>query len=291
MPPFDLVLQLVALGLMTGAGYALLALGLTLVFGIMRLINFAHGEFYMLGAFATQILCVQLGMPYLAAVPLAALAIGAVGYAISTVVIAPLTRQHETAMLLATLGLAYVLMEGTQIALSGEPRIIPTPFASSIFLIGPIFFTGQQVLTFVLCLAATGAAAWYVGFTRGGRLMKAVAQNRTGAVVCGINLKAIYNWTFAIGCGLAALAGATLGASSAIYPSIGQHMVIKIFIVLILGGMGSIPGAVAGGLALGLVEALGGGLISVEYRDAFGYILLVLTLLLRPQGFFAAGIK
>lgn len=291
MPPLDLVLQLVALGLMTGAGYALLALGLTMVFGIMRLINFAHGEFYMLGAFATQILCVHMGMSYLAAVPLAALAVGVLGYAISVVVIAPLTRQHETAMLLATLGLAYLLMEGVQILLSGEPRNIPTPFQSSIFFVGPIFFTGQQLLTFGLCLAASGLAAWYVEFTPGGRLMKAVAQNRIGAAVCGINLKAIYNWTFAIGCVLAALAGATLGANSAIYPSIGQHMVIKVFIVLILGGMGSIPGAIAGGLALGLVEALGGGLLSVEYRDAFGYLLLVLMLLLRPQGFFGAGIK
>jgi branched-chain amino acid transport system permease protein len=273
-PEAELLLQLVGIGLVLGASYALVSLGLTLVFGILRVINFAHGEFY------------RLGLPYLVSMLAATLAVGVLAYGLSVAVIARLTRQHETAMLIATLGLSYVLMEGTQLLVSAEPRMVPTPFQDEILMVGPTFFTQQQILTLLVSLLVTGATFLYMRHTTGGKLMQAVAQNRIGATVSGINIGAIYNWTFSIGCALAALGGATMGATTAIYPAIGQAVVIKVFIVLILGGMGSIPGAVAGGLLLGLIESLGGGLLSVEYKDAFGYLMLILMLLVRPQGLF-----
>lgn len=289
MPSLDLLLQLIGVGLVFGAGYAVVSLGLTLVFGIMRVINFAHGEFYMLGAFAVYYLSTAYGIHYLLAVVIATLLVGAFAYLLSVVLVARLTRQHETAMLIATLGLSYMLTEGTQIVVSGEPRNVPTPYQDEIVMLGQTFFTQQQILTVIVAVVATAMLFYYIRFTRGGRLMQAVAQNRTGAALVGININMIYHLTFAIGCGLAALGGATLGATTAIYPSIGQVLVIKVFVVLILGGMGSVPGALFGGVLLGLIESLGGGLISVEYTNVFGYLVLVLMLLFRPQGLFGKG--
>jgi branched-chain amino acid transport system permease protein len=283
-PVVELVLQLIGIGVVLGAGYALVSLGLTLVFGIMRVVNFAHGEFYMLGAFVSYFVTSTLGLPYLPSLLVAALVVGAIGYALSAIVIARLVRKHDTAMLLATLGLSYLMMEGLQIFVSAEPRLIDTPYRDSIVMLGPLFFTSQQLVTVATSVVITAVLFWYVRFTTGGRLMQAVAQNRVGATVCGVNLKAVYNWTFAVGAALAAIAGCTIGATTAIYPSIGQAIVIKVFVVLILGGMGSIPGAILGGLLLGIVESLGGGLLSVEYKDVFGYLLLVVTLLVRPGG-------
>jgi len=286
MLSLDLLLQLLGIGLVYGTGYALVALGLTLVFGIMRVINFAHGEFFMLGAFGVFYLSTELGVPYLASVLLATLAVGVAAYVLSVLLVARLTRHHETAMLIATLGLSYLIMEGTQIVVSGEPRNVPTPYQDQIVMLGQIFFTQQQIVTVLTGVLATGILFYFIHFTTGGRLMQAVAQNRVGATVVGVNIGMIYHLTFAIGCALSALGGATLGATTAIYPSIGQLVIIKVFVVLILGGMGSVPGALIGGLLLGVIESLGGGLISVQYKDAFGYVLLVLMLLFRPQGIF-----
>lgn len=286
MPPVDLLLQLVAVGLVFGAGYALVSLGLTLVFGIMRVINFAHGEFYMLGAFAVFYISSYTQVPYVVAALLAAVVVGVFAYLLSVLMVARMTRHHETAMLLATLGLSYVLMEGTQILVTGEPRNVATPYQDQIVMIGNVFLTQQHVFTLAVAAVATAIVYWFIRFTTSGKLMQAVAQNRIGATLVGININAVYHMTFAIGCGLAALGGATLGAVTTIYPSIGQLIIIKVFVVLILGGMGSIPGALAGGVLLGLIESLGGGLVSVEYKDVFGYLLLVLMLLFRPQGLF-----
>lgn len=289
MPPLDLILQLIGVGVIYGAGYAVVSLGLTVVFGIMRVINFAHGEFFMLGAYGVFFISVAFGIPYLFAVVLATLLVGAFAYLLSMVLVARLTKQHETAMLIATLGLSYLLMEGTQIVVSGEPRNVPTPYQDQIVMVGQTFFTQQQIVTVLIAIFATAALYYFGRYTTYGKLMQAVSQSRTGATLVGVNINAIYHSTFAIGCALAALGGATLGITTAITPSIGQTIVLKVFIVLILGGMGSIPGALVGGLLLGLIESLGGGLISVEYSDVFGYLVLVLMLLFRPQGLLGKG--
>lgn len=286
-----LVLQLLGTGVVMGGSYALVSLGLTLVYGTMRVINFAHGEFYMLSAFIAYTLTTSLGAPYLLAVLGAMAAVALIGLGISALLVPRLTQKHETAMLLGTLGLSQLLLEGAQLVWSPEPRNIPTPFQNQIVALGPIAFTHQQLLTLLLSALATCLLFWYVRYTTGGKLMQSVAQNRMGAVVCGVNISSVYNGTFAVGCALAALAGSTIGATTTIYPQIGQPMILKAFVVLILGGMGSVPGAVVGGLLLGIVEALGGGLLSVEYQDGFGYVLLILTLLIRPSGIFGKEVE
>jgi branched-chain amino acid transport system permease protein len=270
-------------------GYVLIAVGLTLVFGVLRIVNFAHGEFYMLGAFLTFFVMSLLGIGYIPAVVIAVLLVAALGVAANQFLFRPLRREHEFTILMVSLGLSLMIANGGDLLFGADPKYIRSPFADETIEFFDVYLTWQRILVFgVASLLIAGFYA-FVRFTRLGKMMQATAQNRDGAALSGINIDWVYTYTFALAGGLAAAAGALLGPTAAIFPHIGEWAVLKAFIVVVMGGLGSMGGAVVGGLTLGVVEALGANYISIAFKDAIGYGIIVLVLLWRPAGLFAKG--
>ncbi len=278
--------QQMALGFVNGIGYALVAIGLTLIFGIMNVINFAHGEFYMLGAFIVYTIITVFNMDYIPALILTPFVVGAIGMLCERISVRPLRARPELTLLLATLGLSMILVNGAQMIWTAMPKNIPNHFEEVSLALGPVYLTYQQVFITLLGFAIVIFLQQFLKRTTMGKLMRATAQNRDGSVLIGINIHWVHNFTFGFGCALAGISGALLGSTTMIYPYMGQVMVIKAFVIVILGGLGSVPGAVLGGIALGLVEAIAGGFISIEYKDVFGYALIIIVLLLKPSGLF-----
>lgn len=281
-----IVAQQVANGLANGMAYVLIATGLTLVFGVLRMVNFAHGEFYMIGAFATYY-CISLtGMGYLPALVIATLAGAALGLLANALLFWPLRGQHEFTILLVSLGLAQFLAASAEEFFGAEPKYVASPFADEMVEMGQIVITQQRVLILLLSLVVLVALALFIRRSRMGRMMRATAQNPQGALLTGINVRQVYMFTFALSCGLAALAGALIGPTTMIFPHIGNWAVLKGFIVVVIGGLGSVPGALIAGLGLGVIEALVGGFISLGFAEAVGYAAIILVLLFRPAGLF-----
>jgi len=285
---WDIFLQQVANGLVNGMGYVLIAVGLTLVFGVLRIVNFAHGEFYMLGAFVTFFAIKLLGVPYLAAVLLATIAVAGMGVLANQVLFKPLRREHEFTILMVSLGLSLLLANGGEIVFGADPKYIPSPFADEAVELGPVFLTWQRIIVLVAAAILIGLVYLFIRFTTMGKMMQATAQNRDGAALSGVNIDWVHTYTFALACGLAAVSGALLGPTAVIFPTIGEWAVLKAFIVVVMGGLGSMGGAVAGGLLLGIAEALGANYISIAFKDAIGYGIVVAVLLWRPAGLFVA---
>ena len=289
MGVWPVFLQQVANGLVNGTSYVLVAVGLTLVFGVLRIVNFAHGEFYMLGAFLTFFASQLLGLHYVPAVAVATVLVAGLGIVANLFFFRPLRREHEFTILLSSLGLSLLLAHGGETVFGADPKYIGSPFADVPVRIGSVFLTVQRVIVFGAALVLIGLVHLFIRYTTLGRMMQATAQNPEGAALTGINIDWVHTYTFALACGLAAAAGALLGPTGIIYPTIGEWAVIKAFIVVVMGGLGSIGGAVIGGLALGLVEALGANYVSIAFKDAIGYGIIILVLLLRPAGLFAAS--
>lgn len=283
----SILLQQLANGLVNGMGYVLIAVGLTLVFGVLRIVNFAHGEFYMLGAFAAYFSISLLGVPYYVAVLVATVVVAGVGVLANQVLFKPLRREHEFTILMVSLGLSLMLANGGELVFGADPKYIASPFADMSVEIGPVFLTWQRIIVVLASIVLIGLVYLFIRKTRMGKMMQATAQNRDGAALSGVNIDWVHTYTFALACGLAAAAGALMGPTTVIFPTIGEWAVLKGFIVVIMGGLGSIGGAVAGGLILGVAEAVGANYISIAFKDALGYGIVVAVLLWRPAGLFS----
>lgn len=279
-------LQQAVNGLIIGMGYVLLALGLTLIFGVLDVINFAQGELYMLGAYSVYVFGSVLGMPYIVASVLAVVAVALIGIVIERFSVRPLIRSDSLNTLLATFAVSILLSNTVQLVFTSTPRQVPTPFERMV-RIGPILLTQQKLAVVVVGALLVLATQLVLRYTALGKLMRATAQNKFAAAICGIQVFRIYWITYGIGAGLAAAAGALLGPTAFAFPAMGANVVTKGFAIVILGGMGSVNGAVLGGLLLGITETLGAGFLSSAWKDMVGYTLLILVLLLRPAGLFA----
>lgn len=283
---YVVLMQQITNGLVNGMTYVLIATGLTLVFGVLHIINFAHGEFYMLGAFFTFFAAQLLGLDYISAAVVATFGVAVLGILANRLFFWPLRREHEFTVLLSSLGLALLLTNGGELIFGADPKYIPSPFADEIVELGPVIMTQQRALIFTVGVVVLVGLYLFIRHTSMGRMMRATAQNPEGAALTGVNIRNVYTVTFILACGLAALAGALVGPTSMIFPTVGSWAVLKGFIVVILGGLGSIPGALIGGLALGVVESLAGGYISLGFAQAIGYAIIIIVLLWRPQGLF-----
>jgi branched-chain amino acid transport system permease protein len=278
--------QQVANGLVNGMGYVLIAVGLTLVFGVLKVVNFAHGEFYMLGAYATFYAMSLAGWHYAIAVVVAVVAVALVGVVANHLFFRPLRGQHDFVVLLSSLGLSLILANGAQFIFGADPKSIPSPYTDIPVEFGPVFVTWQRIIVLVVASILLVLVHLFIRRTTMGKMMQATAQNIEGAALVGIHIDWVYAYTFALASCLAAVAGAMLGATAMIYPTLGDWAVLKGFIVVIMGGLGSIPGAIICGLTLGVVEALGAGYVSGAFKDAIGYAMIILILLFRPSGLF-----
>jgi branched-chain amino acid transport system permease protein len=287
MSTWSIFWQQIANGLVNGMSYVLIAVGLTLVFGVLRIVNFAHGEFYMLGAFATYFIISLLGIPYVHAALLATVVVAAAGILSNQILFRPLRREHEFTILMVSLGLSLMLSNGGEVVFGADPKYIPSPYSDLAIDIGDVFLTVQRLIVLVAAVVLIALVYLFIRYTTLGKMMRATAQNREGAALSGVDIDRIYAYTFALACGLAAAAGALLGPTAMIFPTIGEWAVIKAFIVVVMGGLGSMGGAVVGGLMLGIVEALGANYVSIAFKDAIGYAIIVAVLLWRPAGLFA----
>jgi branched-chain amino acid transport system permease protein len=283
----DILLQHLVNGLVLGGTYALLGIGLTLIFGLMNLVNFAHGEFYTLGAYLTFAALALSGLNFFAAVA-AAIVVGALAGALcERVLLAPLRGQSIDTTMLVMIGLWIALQNGELLAWGGVAKSIPHPFPTAPLTLGPVSIAPLRVFVVVAALGLIAAAWLLIQRTRLGRAMRATFQDRETAALMGVKIDRIHTVTFAFGSALAAAAGALLGPVFLAYPSMGDLASLKAFSVVILGGLGNLPGATLGGLILGVAEELGAGYISSGYRDAVGFVIIILVLLLRPSGLFA----
>ena len=279
-------LQQLLNGLANGMGYVLIAVGLTLVFGVLRVVNFAHGEFFMLGAYVTYYGMTLIGMDYISALLVATLVVAGLGILANRFFFQPLKKEHEFTILLSSLGLALLLTHLAETIFGADPKYVDTPYSDATFSLGDITVTQQRIGVILVASAMIAATYWFIKHTRMGKMMQATAQNPEGAALSGINTKYVHAYTFALACALAALSGGLVGPTAMLYPTVGDWAVLKGFIVVVMGGLGSVTGALLGGLILGVAESLGGGYISLGFKEAIGYAIIIVVLLLRPNGLF-----
>src|SRR3954468_1727944 len=273
--------------LMLGGTYALLGIGLTLIFGIMKVVNFTHGELYAFGAYMMYALVMLLGIDFFAALPLA-IALGvALGALLELVLLRRLRGADIDTTMLVMIGAWIALQNAEQLAWTGVAKSIDSPFPSAPLVLGPVSVSWIRVFVFVVAVLLIGVTYLVVQKTKLGKAMRATFQDRDTAALMGIQIGTIHAATFALGSGLAAAAGALLGPVFVAYPSMGDLAASKAFAIVILGGLGSIGGATLGGFILALAEELGAGYISSGYRDAMGFLLIMLILAFKPTGLFA----
>jgi len=284
-------LQNVTGGLLIGGIYALIGVGLSLIFGVMRIINFAHGEFVAIGMYLAMVLFRQLGIdPYLTL--FIALPVGlVVGGLIQRLVLARLVDSPGDSTLLATLGLSLVIANTLFLLFGAEPQSIFLEYATATVTVAGIRLPIAQLIAGGITLAIIVALWLLLNRTEIGRAVRATAQNRLGAELVGVNTRSIHALVFGVGMALAMAAGIILAPLLFAIPTVGSSYTLKAFVVTVLGGLGSIPGAIGGGLLLGLVEFLGASYLSSGYRDAYGLFAFLLILVLRPEGLFGRSVK
>ena len=274
--------QVVVSGLLAGALYALVALGLSLIFGVMRVLNVAHGPLLMLGAYVTYWTFELTGLnPYLSLL-VSMPALFAVGVLLQRFLVSRVVDAPELSSLLLTFGMSISLVNLAQLAFQSDLRSVE--YLTGSFQVGPLAFSKARVIAFLFALGITGAAFWFLSFTRLGKAIRAVSQSREVAQVCGIHVQRIHLIAFGFASALAAAGGTLIAVMVAIQPEMGQVYTFKSFLVIVLGGAGNYPGALVGGLLLGLVEQLASLFLTTQVNEAVAYVLLVLVLLLRPTG-------
>ena len=285
-------------GVIFGLIYALIALGLTIVFSIMRIVNFSHGEFYMLGGYtlyaltsgAVTFFSIPLSMPTIIGLPIAMVTVAIFAIVIERGMLRPIytvrmDRPEEYAIIL-TFGLSLFLQYGALTAV-GPYEMTPGAFwEGSKHILGDLYLAGDRLFATGVSVLLIAITIYFIYGTWTGRALMATAQNRVGSTVVGINTVRMNMIAMALAGLLAGAAGAAMAPIFLVYPDVGQIPVIKAFVIIVLGGMGSIPGAVVAAIILGIVESLGSVYISVAYRDVFAFLVLIGVLLFRPHGLF-----
>lgn len=270
-----------------GGTYALLGIGLTLIFGIMRVVNFTHGELYAFGAYCMYALVMLFGVNFFAALALAMLFGAIMGGAIELLLLNRLRGADIDTTMLVMIGAWIVMQNSEQLVWSGVALSIKSPFPAEPLVLGPLSVSWNRVYVFMIALVLIAVTYYVVNRTRLGKAMRATFQDRDTAALMGVRIERIHTATFALGSSLAAAAGALLGPVFVVAPTMGDLAASKAFAIVILGGLGNITGATLGGFILAFVEEIGAGYISSGYRDAMGFLLIILILLVRPTGLFA----
>jgi len=276
-------------GLMIGAVYALVALGLTLIYGVLHIINFAHGALLSAALFAAFFANQKLGLdPYLAAFLLAPVFFG-FGYALQRFVIGPASHGDDRNMLLVTLGLAVLIENALLYAFRADTRTIDLAYSFKTIDFGFTFLSVSRLISFVAVFAVALALWSIMALTDTGKAIRAVAKEKLGAELAGIDVAHIYAMTFGLGTACVAIAACLLIPTYYVNPSAGNAFVLIAFTIVVLGGMGSVPGALIGGLVIGVVETLGGFFFGESLGQVGIFLIFIAVLLVRPRGLFGAG--
>lgn len=280
----QLLFQILANGVLLGGLYALMALGLALVWGVLNIVNLAHGAFIMLGAYACYYLFVLVHIDPFAAIPLSAILLFALGYALQRSVLNLVMRAPMFNTLLITFGLGVVLTYLAQLAFSADYRTINPSYAGANITIRGVTLPVVRIAAFAIAVALTVAMWLLLLHTRLGRAIRATAQNLVAARLYGVEPRHLYSITFALGTALAGAAGGLYGIVSQINPYIGARLTAKSFVIAIIGGLSSPLGVIVGGLALGIIESLTALYIGPTFTDVASFGILVLVLIVRPTG-------
>jgi branched-chain amino acid transport system permease protein len=273
-------------GLMTGAVYALVALGLTLIYGVLHIINFAHGALLTAAMFAAFFANRWLGLdPYVAAIFITPLFF-LLGYALQRFVIGPAAHGEDRNILLVTLGLAVVIENALLYCFRADTRTIDVPYGFDTIQLGPAFLAVPRVVAFVAVIAVTLALWLIMRLSDTGKAIRAVAKEKLGAELSGIDVAHVYAVTFGLGTACLAVAACLLVPSFYVNPSAGNAFVLIAFTIVVLGGMGSVAGALIGGLFIGVVESLSGLYLGESLGQIGIFVMFILVLLVRPSGLF-----
>lgn len=282
------IIQQIVNGLVTGGVYALVAVGLTMIFGILDIVNFAHGELYMLGAYGTLIFASSLGLPIFAAIILSAIVIGILGLLLEKLIFRPIRTSPQTNTIIVSMGLSIFLSNAALLIWTPDPRMIESPFNGTL-VIGEIRIAYARLFILIASILIVAALQYFVRRTWMGNAMRAVAQDSIAARLMGININKVAMTTFFIGAGLAAVAGGLIGPLYVVEPKMGFDIGIKAFAVVILGGVGNVSGAILAALLLGVTENLTAGFIATGLKDFVSFLILILVLLVKPSGLW--GVK
>ena len=288
MYSFDILFPSVLNGLTTGAVYALIALGLTLIYGVLHIINFAHGAALMVALYGVWWLKTALGIDPYAALPIVVAAMFALGYALQRGVINHASHGRDENILLATLGIAIVLENAALMVFKSDTRSIDTAYTLATVAIGPAFIAVPKLVACAGALVACGVLMAIVKRTDLGRAIRAVAKEPQGAKLMGIDVAHVYAMSFAIGMACLGAAACFLLPAYYVNPQVGAGFVLVSFTIVVLGGMGSFGGALLGGLLIGVVESLSALLLGESLGQIGIFVIFIAVLLLRPQGLFGA---
>jgi branched-chain amino acid transport system permease protein len=286
---WDLVVNVGVAGVLTGMVYGLMALGLSVIFGVVRVVNFAHGEMMTIAMYAAVILFAALGLdPFLTVLPAAA-AFFVFGYALQAGLINPFITRPEHSQFMLLLAVAIIMVNALLMIFGPDARNVQTAYQLESWALGPILFDKSRVFAAGGAVAAATALFAFFRFTLTGKAIRACADNYLGAKVVGLNVTRYYALTFGIGAACVAVAGCAMVLLVDVTPVLGPAYTLLAFVIVIVGGLGSMGGALLGGVLIGLSEALAGLFIVPSAKSMFSFALLILVLLFRPQGLLGKG--
>ncbi len=286
------IFQQIINGLSLGSIYALIALGYTMVYGIIKLINFAHGDVMMVGAYSGWFAITVLHLPFIPALLFSMVSCALLGVLIERIAYKPLRNASRIAALITAIGVSLFLEYGGMIVVSAQVRTYPPVFPETMYIVGGVYFKYGDIVMLVTSVVLMALLHFTVQYTKVGKAMRAVSFDKEAALLMGINTNNIISFTFAIGSALAAAAGVLMGVYfNTIDPLMGIIPGLKAFVAAVLGGIGIIPGAMVGGLMLGLVESIVSGLGASTWRDAVAFLILILVLIIKPSGLFGKNVR
>jgi branched-chain amino acid transport system permease protein len=285
----DVFLQIVVNGLLLGGMYVLVSVGLTLIFGVIRVANFAHGELLMVGMYAVYLLSKYLGLhPYVAAGPVV-IFLFIIGVAIQRFIMQPLMNADPEIQIFATVGLSTALMNLALLVFGADMVSVQATGLRERFHIGSVRLIYANMVMFLTAVTLVVGLDLFLTRTYMGRAIRATSQNRLAAPLMGINVKKVYVLTFGIGAGCVGLAAALVAPTYPVFPTIGTYFVLTAFVIVVLGGMGSLYGAFAGSMIIGLIDSLSGFYIAPDLREVVYFLIFIIILIVRPTGLFGLG--
>jgi len=280
----EIYLNVAVSGLLTGLVYGLMAVGLSVIFGVVRVVNFAHGEMMTIAMYLALVLFNGFGLdPLIMVVPLAAV-LFALGYAMQAGIINPFITRPEHSQFILLVAMALIIANVLLIVFGPDARGVQTPYSFDSFLVGPLIIDATKAYAGAATVAITAGLFAFFRFAPSGKAIRACADNYTGALVVGLNVKRLYALTFGLGAACVGAAGAMLVLLVDVTPALGPALTLVAFIIVITGGLGSMPGAVLGGVLIGVTEAMAGLFFTPSAKSMFSFALLVVVLLFRPQG-------
>lgn len=271
-------------GLGLGSVYAIIALGYTMVYGIVKMLNFAHGDVIMIGAYVAYFALKSFNLPLVVTIILTIIICALLGFLVERIAYKPLRKADSLSVLITAIGVSYFLENASQLLFTSSPKVFPTLFKKTFNILGANISI-VNIITILTCIVIMIVLTLFINYTKVGMAMRACSEDQDAAKLMGINVNNTISITFAIGSGLAAIAAILLASTyPSIYPTMGSLPGIKAFTAAVFGGIGSIPGAFLGGILLGLIETLSKAYISTQLSDAIVFAVLIVVLLIRPAG-------